>query len=109
MSPAREPKRPRAERVEVLTRVCADELLGAFGLSNALPPLRHLARLPAERLARQVATHDQIVGASGLAAGGGWALGRMARRAGIEGRENGPAEGPGPIAPDHPGPADPIR
>ena len=60
-SPARQPERPRAERVEVLTQVCVDELLGAFGLSSAPPPLRRLARLPAERLASQVATYDEIV------------------------------------------------
>src|SRR3712207_4747472 len=108
MSPAREPKRPRAERVEVLTQVCVDELLGAFGLSNALPPLRRLARPPAERLARQVATYDELVGESGLAAGGAWALARMSRRAVIEGRENVPTEGPVLLAANHPGLADSI-
>ena len=108
MSPALKPERPRAERVEILTQVCADELLGAFGLGNGLPPVRHLARLPAERLARQVATYDEIVGASGLAAGGAWALGRMARRAVIEGRENVPTEGPVLLAANHPGLADSI-
>jgi 1-acyl-sn-glycerol-3-phosphate acyltransferase len=108
MSPAREPGYPRAERVEILTRVCTDELLGAFGLSKELPPLRLLARVPAERLARQVATYDEIVGESGLTAGGVWALARMVRRAEVEGRENVPTKGPVLLAANHPGLADSV-
>ena len=106
MSPAREPTRP--ERVEILTRVCAEELLAAFGLGGGFLPLDLLARVPAERLARQVATYDEIVGESGLAAGGAWALERMARGVEVEGRENVPTEGPLLLAANHPGLADSI-
>jgi hypothetical protein len=106
MSQAREPTRP--ERVEVLTRICADQLLAAFGLSNGVRPLELLARFPAERLARQVATYDEIVGESGLAAGGAWALEWMARRVEVEGRENVPADGPVLLTANHPGLADSL-
>jgi 1-acyl-sn-glycerol-3-phosphate acyltransferase len=108
MSPARELAQGRAERVETLTRMCANELLEAFGLSGGSLPLELLARVPAERLARQVATYDEIVGESGLAAGGAWALERMARRAEVEGRENVPTEGPLLLAANHPGLADSV-
>jgi hypothetical protein len=101
----------RPERVEVLTRVCVDELLEAFGLGGVgrgRRPLELLSRVPAKRLARQVATYDEIVGESGLAAGGAWALGRMARRVEVEGRENVPAEGPLLLVANHPGLADAL-
>lgn len=108
ITPAREPVPGRAERVEVLTRVCANELLEAFGLRGGFLPLDLLARVPAERLARQITTYDEIVGESGLAAGGAWALERMARGVEVEGRENVPAEGPLLLAANHPGLADSI-
>ena len=101
----------RPERVEVLTRVCVDELLEAFGLGGVgrgRRPLELLSRVPAKRLARQVATYDEIVGESGLAAGGAWALGRMARRVEVEGRENVPTEGPLLLVANHPGLADAL-
>lgn len=108
MNPAREPEHARPERVETLARVCGGELLEAFGLGGGVRPLDLLARVPAERLARQVATYDEIVGESGLAAGGAWALERMARRAEVEGRENIPLEGPVLLAANHPGLADSV-
>jgi hypothetical protein len=108
MNPAHEPEPARPERVETLTRVCAEELLEAFGLGGGFLPLELLARIPAERLARQVATYDEIVGESGLAAGGAWALERMARYAEVEGRENVPAKGPVLLAANHPGLADSV-
>ena len=108
ISRAHEPEPTRPERVEVLTRICADQLLEAFGLSSGVRPLELLARFPAERLARQVATYDEIVGESGLAAGGAWALERMARRVEVEGRENVPAEGPVLLTANHPGLADSL-
>ena len=101
----------RPEQVEILTRLCADELLEAFGLGglrHGRRPLASLFRVPAKRLARQVATYDEIVGESGLAEGGAWALQRMARRVEVEGRENVPPEGPLLLAANHPGLADSI-
>jgi hypothetical protein len=78
-----------AEQIEALTRVCVDDLLGAFGLGG-LRRGRHLlellCRVPARRVARQIAAYDEIVGESGLRMGGAWALERMVRRVEIEGR-----------------------
>jgi hypothetical protein len=106
MSQAREPEPTRPERVETLTRICAEQLLGAFGLGNGTRTLELLARFPAERLARQVATYDEVVGESGLAAGGAWALELMVRSVEVEGRENVPAHGPVLLTANHPGLAD---
>jgi hypothetical protein len=109
MDPAHGPGHARPERVETLTRVCAAELLEAFGLGGGvLRPLELLARVPAERLAHQIATYEEIVGESGLAAGGAWALERMTRSAEVEGRENIPLEGPVLLAANHPGLADSL-
>ena len=109
--PLRAPARERSERVETLTRVCADDLLCAFGLGKVRRgryPLELLSRVPARRLARQVVTYDSIVGESGLAAGGVWALERMARHVEVEGRENVPPEGPLLLVANHPGLADSV-
>ncbi len=111
LNPTHEPTPGRSERVEVLTRVCTEELLDAFGLGGlerGRRPLELLSRVPARRLARQVATYDEIVGESGLAAGGAWAVGRMARRLEVEGRENVPPEGPLLLVANHPGLADAL-
>jgi hypothetical protein len=111
LDPIRGPVPGRSERVEVLTRVCVDELLDAFGLggvSRGRRPLERISRIPAKRLAGQVATYDEIVGESGLAAGGAWALKRMARRVEVEGRENVPLEGPVLLVANHPGLADSL-
>jgi Acyltransferase len=111
VNPTREPALERSERIEVLTRVCVDELLEAFGLSGLggrRRPLELLSQVPAKRLAHQIATYDEIVGESGLAEGGAWALERMARRVEVEGQENVPAEGPLLLAANHPGLADSL-
>jgi hypothetical protein len=111
VGPIHEPVLERPARIEVLTRVCADELLDAFGLGEAgrvRRLLEPLSRVPSKRLARQVATYDEIVGASGLAAGGAWALERMVRRIEVEGRENVPTEGPLLLVANHPGLADSL-
>lgn len=101
----------RAARVDTLARICTDDLLGAFGISEPGPVRRVLeraSRVPARRLARQVALYDDIVGESGLEAGGAWALERMARRVEVEGRENVPREGPLLLVSNHPGLADAV-
>jgi hypothetical protein len=75
-------------------------------LGNGTRTLELLARFPAERLARQVATYDEVVGESGLAAGGAWALELMVQSVEVEGRENVPAQGPVLLTANHPGLAD---
>jgi len=108
IGPAHQPEAERPARVDTLTRVCADQLLEAFGLSGGVRPLELIARVPAERLARQIATYDEVVGEFGLAAGGAWALERMARGVEVEGSERVPAEGPVLLAANHPGLADSL-
>jgi hypothetical protein len=108
MNQAHEPVPGRPQRAEVLTRLCADELLEAFGVRGTVRPLDLLARVPAGRLAHQVATYDEIVGESGLAAGGAWGLERMARGVEVEGWENVPTAGPVLLAANHPGLADSL-
>jgi 1-acyl-sn-glycerol-3-phosphate acyltransferase len=101
----------RPEQIEALTRVCVDDLLSAFGLGKlrrGRRPLELLSCIPARRLARQIATYDQIVGESGLRAGGAWALERMVRRVEIEGRERVPPEGSLLLVSNHPGLADAV-
>ena len=101
----------RSRRVEVLTKVCIDDILSAFGLGElqyGRDLLRLIARVPTRRLARQVATYDEIVGESGLAAGGAWALERMAYHVEVEGLENVPREGPLLLAANHPGLSDAV-
>ena len=103
--------RKRPERIEALTRVCVDDLLSGFGLGGVNRGRRFLellSRVPAQRVARQIANYDQIVGESGLKAGGAWALERMARRVQIEGRERVPTEGPLLLVSNHPGLADAV-
>ena len=99
------------EQIEALTRVCVNDLLSAFGLGG-LRRGRHLlellSRVPAQRVARQIATYDQIVGESGLSVGGAWALERMVKRVEIEGREHVPPEGSLLLLSNHPGLSDAV-
>jgi hypothetical protein len=100
-----------AGQVEALTRVCVDDLLGAFGLGGlrrGRRPLELLCRVPARRVARQIAAYDEIVGESGLRMGGAWALERMVRRVEIEGRERVPPQGSVLLVSNHPGLADAV-
>ncbi len=103
----------REERVEVLARACAEDLISAFGLGGLGPGaaralLRLLSSLPARRLARQIATYDEIVGEAGLPAGGSWAMEQMARRVAVEGAEGVPRGGPLLVVSNHPGLADAV-
>ena len=99
------------EQIEALTRVCVDDLLSAFGLGGLRRGrrlLELLSRGPAQRVARQIAAYDRIVGESGLSAGGAWALERMVRRVEIEGRERVPPEGSLLLLSNHPGLSDAV-
>ncbi|HZA46513.1 MAG TPA: 1-acyl-sn-glycerol-3-phosphate acyltransferase, partial [Rubrobacter sp.] len=99
------------DQLEAITRACVDDLLSAFGLGGAgrgRLPLELVSRIPARRLARQIAVYDGIVGEQGLAAGGAWALERMSRGAQVGGGENVPREGPLLLVSNHPGLADAV-
>ncbi|HSN51707.1 MAG TPA: 1-acyl-sn-glycerol-3-phosphate acyltransferase [Woeseiaceae bacterium] len=99
------------EQIEALTRVCVDDLLSGFGLGGLRRGRRFLewlSRVPAQRVAREIASYDRIVGESGLSAGGAWALERMVGRVEIEGRERVPTGGPLLLVSNHPGLADAV-
>jgi 1-acyl-sn-glycerol-3-phosphate acyltransferase len=101
---------PRAQ-IKTITKVCVDDFLNAFGLSKlrrSRRPLELLFRIPAQRLARQIATYDQIVGEFGLSAGAEWALERMTQRFQVEGREHVPRDGPLLLVSNHPGLSDAV-
>jgi 1-acyl-sn-glycerol-3-phosphate acyltransferase len=103
--------RTSSEQIEVLTRVCVGDLLSGFGLGGLRRGRRVLELLsgfPARRVARQIATYDEIVGESGLSVGGAWALARMVKRVEIDGTERVPREGPLLLLSNHPGLADAV-
>jgi 1-acyl-sn-glycerol-3-phosphate acyltransferase len=112
------PKRPRVDpepgsraQIKTLTEVCIDDLLDALGLSRlsrSRRPLELLIRVPGRRLARQIATYDEIVGEFGLSAGGEWALERMTRGLKVEGRERVPRDGSLLLVSNHPGLSDAV-
>src|SRR5215203_3380408 len=98
-------------QIKTLTEVCIDDLLDALGLSTlrrSRHPLELLIRVPGRRLARQIATYDDIVGEFGLSAGGEWALERMTRRLNVEGRERVPRDGSLLLVSNHPGLSDAV-
>ncbi len=100
-----------SERLDLLVRICLDDVLAAFGLGGIRRGRRLLElpfQIPARRFARQVLAYDEVVGEAGLDAGGGWALKRMARRSQVEGRERVPGEGPLLIVSNHPGLGDAV-
>ncbi len=103
----------REERVEALAKVCAGDLISAFGLGDLGPGafrslLELLSHVPARRLAGQISTYDDTVGEFGLPAGGAWALERMARGLLVEGAARVPREGPLLVVSNHPGLADAV-
>ena len=112
------PKRPGVDpepgsraQIETLTEVCIDDLLNALGLSGlrrSRRPLELLIRVPGRRLARQIATYDEIVGEFGLSAGGEWALERMTRRLKVEGQDRVPRDGSLLLVSNHPGLSDVV-
>src|SRR5215212_7344219 len=107
------PKRSPADpaQIETLIQVCIDDLLNALGLSGrcrSRRPLELLIRVPGRRLARQIATYDEIVGEFELRAGAEWALERMTRHFKVEGRERVPREGSLLLLSNHPGLSDAV-
>lgn len=108
--------------------MCTDDLVEAFGLCRtytassrpdsvrqctglrrfATRAAEPLCRIPARRLARQVAAYDEVVGKKGLAAGGRWGVQRLSRSLRVEGEANIPAKGPVLIVSNHPGLADSL-
>ena len=99
------------EQIEALTQVCVDDLLSGFGLGGLRRGRRFLellSRIPAQRVAREIANYDRIVGESGLNAGGAWALERMVGRVEIDGRERVPTSGSLLLVSNHPGLADAV-
>lgn len=109
--PSRARRQPDPARVEVLRRLCAGELLDAFGLSGMQRGRRFLtpvARLAAGRLAKKVAVYDEIVGEAGLGAGGSWAMSHVSCDIEVGGAEGVPASGPLLIVSNHPGISDTV-
>lgn len=107
------PKQSQASRAQIasLAQVCTDDLLDALGLSclhRSRRPLESLFRIPARRLAYQIATYDEIVGNFGPSVGGEWALERMIRRLKVEGQERVPREDALLLVSNHPGLSDAV-
>lgn len=102
---------PDPAKVEALRRLCAAELLAAFGLGGVKfggRVLGSMASLAANRLAREAAIYDEIVGEYGLGVGGSWAVERMAREVEFAGTERVPRTGPLLIVSNHPGLSDTL-
>ena len=109
----RAPVHERGGRIDALAKVCTEDLISAFGLGNLGPSavrslLEFLSSVPARRLAGQIATYDDIVGESGLPAGGAWAMEQLSRGVVVEGGERVPRQGPLLVVSNHPGLADAV-
>jgi hypothetical protein len=103
--------RPDPERIETLTRICAAEILDAFGLGGAergRALLDGAARLAARRVAHKAAVYDEIVGGAGLKSGGIWAVSHMAKSLDIVGADGVPRDGPLLVVSNHPGLSDTV-
>ncbi|MGI8648937.1 MAG: hypothetical protein ACR2KW_00950 [Rubrobacter sp.] len=97
-----------ASNLETLRRVCAGELLRAFGLDGERGILTPVARLAVGRLAERAIEYDRLVGEGGLGRGGDWALRRVARRANFSGEASIPGKGPLMVVSNHPGLSDTV-
>ena len=79
----------RAEQLAVLTKISADDLLDGFGFAGSRfgrRVLQWLCSRPAQRFARASITYDDVVGSTGLAAGGAWAVDHFGHGLTVEGR-----------------------
>ena len=97
--------------VETLTRVNVQEMLEAVGLENVRRGralLEKICLLAAKRLARQVASFDEMVGTDGLRESSVRFIEKHVRRLEVAGVENIPPEGPLLIVSNHPGLSDSV-
>lgn len=86
-----------------LIRLCASDLLSAFKLPRVLYPI---ALAPARRFAANLNSFDQLVGTTGIVAGGAFLLDLYSGGATFFGREHLQATGPMVVAANHPGMCD---
>jgi 1-acyl-sn-glycerol-3-phosphate acyltransferase len=94
-----------------LTRINAEDLLSALGLSRVRRGRKLLELLcwpPSRRLARQILTYDSLVASAGLQVAGAWALGRYVRNIVVQGQHLVPRSGSLLIVSNHPGLYDTI-
>lgn len=96
----------RRDQLAALTTVNIDDMLNGVGLADlrrGRPLIQRLLRRRAEYFARKVVAYDDLVGASGLAAGGAWAIQQFVDRFEVVGQEHVPRSGPVLIVANHPG------
>ncbi len=103
--------RPNPERVETLAKICAAEILDAFGLAGVergKTALDAVARLAARRMSYRAAVYDEVVGGAGLKSGGIWAASQVAKSLDFIGADGVPGRGPLLIVSNHPGLSDTV-